>query len=439
MSDNEETPNELNNNLDEAKKSENKNNDDPLTWDDDPSTLSDEELKRRIKLLDRYKILQDLEHDELMMDLVGYTQETQDNRAVLDHYTKPPNLVSSVREIIELEPDELEDPEAYEKGELVKKVVIKTSTRVTYFLPQTALVDMGTLNPGDLIGVEKTTKNLVSKLPDEYDPRVKVMELDEKPQDTYADIGGYEEQVQELKEAIVMSLTHKDSFIKLGITPPKGCLMYGPPGVGKTLLARACAAETDACFLKLAGPQLVQMYIGDGAQVVREAFQLAREKAPTIIFIDEIDAVGSKRTDSEKAGDREVKRTMLELLNQLDGFTPTDDIKVLAATNRVDILDPALIRSGRLDRKIEFPLPDEETRVKILKIHSKKLAMDKDVDFGEIARSTEDFNGAEFKALCVEAAMLALRREAPAITHEDLIDAILEVKAKKKFNVVYHS
>lgn len=164
-----------------------------------------------------------------------------------------------------------------------------------------------------------------------------------------------------------------DKFKTLGITPPKGCLMYGPPGTGKTLLARACAAQTNACYLKLAGPALVQMYIGDGAKLVRDAFELAKEKAPAIIFIDELDAVGTKRFDSDKSGDREVQRTMLELLNQLDGFGSDSRIKVIAATNRIDILDPALLRSGRLDRKIEFPLPNESARQNILQIHARKL------------------------------------------------------------------
>lgn len=208
--------------------------------------------------------------------------------------------------------------------------------------------------------------------------------------------------------------------------------MYGPPGTGKTLLARACAAQTDATFLKLAGPQLVQMFIGDGAKLVRDCFALAKEKAPAIIFIDELDAVGTKRFDSEKSGDREVQRTMLELLNQLDGFASDDRVKVLAATNRVDVLDPALLRSGRLDRKIEFPLPNEEARAQILKIHSRKMTVDDAVNWPELARSTDEFGGAQLKAVCVEAGMIALRKGMVKIGHEHYVDAIAEVQAKKK-------
>lgn len=208
--------------------------------------------------------------------------------------------------------------------------------------------------------------------------------------------------------------------------------MYGPPGTGKTLLARACAAQTDATFLKLAGPQLVQMFIGDGAKLVRDCFALAKEKAPSIIFIDELDAIGTKRFDSEKSGDREVQRTMLELLNQLDGFASDDRVKVLAATNRVDVLDPALLRSGRLDRKIEFPLPNEEARAQIMRIHSRKMTVDDGVNWAELARSTDEFGGAQLKAVCVEAGMIALRSGQKKIIHEHYVDAIAEVQAKKK-------
>lgn len=221
-------------------------------------------------------------------------------------------------------------------------------------------------------------------------------------------------------------------MVKHSANMASGALMYGPPGTGKTLLARACAAQTDATFLKLAGPQLVQMFIGDGAKLVRDCFALAKEKAPAIIFIDELDAVGTKRFDSKKSGDREVQRTMLELLNQLDGFASDDRIKVLAATNRVDVLDPALLRSGRLDRKIEFPLPNEEARAQILKIHSRKMTVDASVNWGELARSTDEFGGAMLKAVCVEAGMIALRMGKNKISHEHYVDAIAEVQAKKK-------
>lgn len=202
-----------------------------------------------------------------------------------------------------------------------KSVVIKTTTRQTYFLPVAGLVEPENLKPGDLVGVNKDSYLILDTLPSEYDSRVKAMEVDTRPTEQYSDIGGLDKQIQELVEAVVLPMTHKERFKNLGIKPPKGVLMYGPPGTGKTLMARACAAQTQSCFLKLAGPQLVQMFIGDGAKLVRDAFALAKEKSPAIIFIDELDAIGTKRFDSEKAGDREVQRTMLELLNQLDGFS----------------------------------------------------------------------------------------------------------------------
>ena len=205
------------------------------------------------------------------------------------------------------------------------------------------------------------------------------------------------------------------------------------------LTARACAAQTNSCFLKLAGPQLVQMFIGDGAKLVRDAFSLAKEKAPTIIFIDEIDAVGTKRFDSDVSGDREVQRTMLELLNQLDGFQQNDDIKVIAATNRVDILDPALLRSGRIDRKIEFPLPNESSRANIMQIHSRKMNVNPNVNFSELARATVDFNGAQLKAVCVEAGMIALRNGHTELSHEDYVEAVSEVQSKKKKSLIYYA
>merc|ERR1712226_293197 len=264
-------------------------------------------------------------------------------------------------------------------------------------------------------------------------------EVDTRPTEQYSDIGGLDKQIEELVEAVVLPITHKDRFENLGIKPPKGVLLYGPPGTGKTLMARACAAQTNSCFLKLAGPQLVQMFIGDGAKLVRDAFALAKEKAPAIIFIDELDAIGTKRFDSEKAGDREVQRTMLELLNQLDGFSSTSDIKVIAATNRVDILDPALLRSGRLDRKIEFPHPTDEARARILQIHARKMNVNPDVNYEELARSTEDFNGAQPKAVCVEAGMLALRRDGVEVNHEDFNEGIVAVQAKKKTNLNYYA
>lgn len=321
-------------------------------------------------------------------------------------------------------------------------VIVKTTTRQTVYLPVAGLVPSKGLKPGDLVGTNKDSFLILDHLPSEYDPRVKAMEVDEKPTEDYSDVGGCDKQIQELVEAVVLPMTHADRFKALGIRPPKGVLLHGPPGTGKTLLARACAKSTNAVFLKLAGPSLVQMYIGDGAKMVRDAFELAKEKAKdkggAIIFIDEIDAIGTKRSEGEGGSDREVTRTMLELLNQLDGFTANEKVKVIAATNRPDTLDPALLRSGRLDRKVELPLPDEKSRMRIMQIHSRKMNVDEgDVNFEELARSTEDFNGAMLKAVCVEAGMIALRREGTIIKHEDFVEGIQAVQMKKKSEINY--
>ncbi|CAD6241841.1 unnamed protein product [Miscanthus lutarioriparius] len=411
--------------------------------DDQLASMSTEEIIRASRLLDNEIRVHKDELQRSNLELESIKEKTKENQEKIKLNKQLPYLVGNIVEILEMNPeDEAEedganiDLDSQRKG---KCVVLKTSTRQTIFLPVIGLVDPDKLKPGDLVGVNKDSYLILDTLPSEYDSRVKAMEVDEKPTEDYNDIGGLEKQIQELVEAIVLPMTHKDRFQKLGIRPPKGVLLYGPPGTGKTLMARACAAQTNATFLKLAGPQLVQMFIGDGAKLVRDAFQLAKEKAPCIIFIDEIDAIGTKRFDSEVSGDREVQRTMLELLNQLDGFSSDERIKVIAATNRADILDPALMRSGRLDRKIEFPHPSEEARARILQIHSRKMNVNPDVNFEELARSTDDFNGAQLKAVCVEAGMLALRRDATEVTHEDFNEGIIQVQAKKKSSLNYYA
>lgn len=398
----------------------------------------------RVRLLENeIRVLRD-DSNRLTHEKAGLADRIKENHEKIKLNNQLPYLVGNIVEILDMDlEDEDEEDGAVSyleaSGKKSKCVVLRTSTRQTVFLPVAGLVDPEQLKPGDLVGVNKDSYLILDTLPAEYDSRVKAMEVDEKPTEDYSDIGGLDKQIQELREAIVLPITHKDRFAALGIKPPKGVLLYGPPGTGKTLIARACAAQTNATFLKLAGPSLVQMFIGDGAKMVRDAFALAKEKAPAIIFIDEIDAVGTTRRDNEMSGDREVQRTMLELLNQLDGFSSTDDVKIIAATNRPDTLDPALMRSGRLDRKIEFPHPNDEARSKILRIHSRKMNVSPDVNFEELGRSTDDFNAAQLKAVCVEAGMLALRRDAIVVTHEDFNDAIIEVQAKKKTSLNYYA
>lgn len=409
--------------------------------DDDILQSSTADIITRRQLLENDIKVMKLEHRRLMNERGGLKERIKDNKEKIENNRQLPYLVGNVVELLDVDAEETEeganvDLDSTHAG---KSAVVKTSTRQTVFLPLIGLVDPETLKPGDLIGVNKDSYLVLDTLPAEYDSRVKAMEVDEKPTETYSDIGGLDKQIEELDEAVVSPMKQSDKFKKIGIKAPKGALMYGPPGTGKTLLARACAAQTNATFLKLAAPQLVQMFIGDGAKLVRDAFALAKEKAPAIIFIDELDAIGTKRFDSDKSGDREVQRTMLELLNQLDGFGSDDRVKVLAATNRVDVLDPALLRSGRLDRKIEFPLPTEEARAGILQIHSRQMTVDNSINWQELARSTDEFNGAQLKAVCVEAGMIALRSGKSKITHEDFVEAITEVQARKSKSVSFYA
>eukprot|EP00922_Rhytidocystis_sp_ex-Travisia-forbesii_P052133 GHVS01077378.1.p1 GENE.GHVS01077378.1~~GHVS01077378.1.p1 ORF type:complete len:449 (-),score=79.13 GHVS01077378.1:290-1636(-) len=410
--------------------------DDEIGGSDEVVRMSAGDLRIRANLIDsEIKVLKS-EHARLRHELNNSQERIKENIEKIKLNRQLPYLVANVVEALDASAEDGEedggvaDIDSLRKG---KSMVIKTSTRQTVFLPVIGLVPEEELKPGDLVGVNKDSYLILDKLPAEYDSRVKAMEVDERPTEEYSDIGGLDKEIQELVEAIVLPMTHKERFEAIGIKPPKGVLMHGPPGTGKTLLARACAAQTKATFLKLAGPQLVQMFIGDGAKMVRDAFNLAKEKSPAIIFIDELDAIGTKRFDSELSGDREVQRTMLELLNQLDGFSSDDRVKVIAATNRPDTLDPALLRSGRLDRKIELPHPNEDSRARILQIHSRKMNVNKDdVNFQELSRCTDDFNGAQLKAVCVEAGMVALRRGATELGHEDFVEGIAAVQAKKK-------
>eukprot|EP00792_Barthelona_sp_PAP020_P006533 TRINITY_DN3023_c0_g3_i2.p1 TRINITY_DN3023_c0_g3~~TRINITY_DN3023_c0_g3_i2.p1 ORF type:complete len:466 (+),score=154.77 TRINITY_DN3023_c0_g3_i2:33-1430(+) len=298
-----------------------------------------------------------------------------------------------------------------------------------------SFVDRDLLVPGTRVLLHHRTNSVIGVLEDETDPMVSVMKVDEAPTESYADIGGLEEQIMEIRETIELPLTRPDLYESIGINPPKGVILYGPPGTGKTLLARAVARETSATFLRVVGSELIQKYLGEGPKLVRELFAAAKEMAPAIVFIDEIDAVGTKRFDARSSGEKEIQRTMLELLNQLDGFDNRGDVKVIVATNRIDSLDPALIRPGRIDRKIEFPLPSIDTKRQIFQIHTKRMTLSEDVDLDGLISAKDEISGADIKAICSEAGLLALRQRRMKVTMEDFEKARDKVLTKKDDDV----
>ncbi|KAJ2759990.1 26S proteasome regulatory subunit 8, partial [Coemansia sp. BCRC 34490] len=292
-------------------------------------------------------------------------------------------------------------------------------------------IDIALLTPSTRVGLQSETYKVLKILPNKIDPLVSLMMVEKVPDSTYDMIGGLDKQIKEIKEVIELPVKHPELFEALGIAQPKGVLLYGPPGTGKTLLARAVAHHTDCRFIRVSGSELVQKYIGEGSRMVRELFVMAREHAPSIIFMDEIDSIGSSRGEGGSSGsDSEVQRTMLELLNQLDGFEPTQSIKVIMATNRIDILDSALLRPGRIDRKIEFPPPNEIARTDILRIHSRKMNLTRGINLRKIAERMSGASGAEVKGVCTEAGMYALRERRVHVTQEDFEMAVSKIMKK---------
>lgn len=359
-----------------------------------------------------------------------YRERAQNLRRLEAQRNELNSKVRLLREELQL----LQEPGSY-VGEVVKamgknKVLVKVNPEGKYVVDLDKSIDVTEIKPNLRVALRNDSYVLHKILPSKVDPLVSLMRVEKVPDSTYETIGGLEKQVKEIKEVIELPIKHPEIFESLGIAQPKGVLLYGPPGTGKTLLARAVAHHTDCCFIRVSGSELVQKYIGEGSRMVRELFVMAREHAPSIIFMDEVDSIGSSRIEGSEGGDSEVQRTMLELLNQLDGFESSTSIKVLMATNRLDILDDALIRPGRIDRKIEFPNPNEGARADILKIHSRKMNLMRGIDLSKIAEKLPGASGAEIKAVCTEAGMYALRERRVHVTQEDFEMSVGKVMAK---------
>jgi len=365
-------------------------------------------LEKRLRNLETEKQLLDAERLRLEQELHSLRNE-------IDRLREPPLVSATIIDFLD------------DKG----RAIVKSSTGPSFVVNTSRKVKNENLKPGMRVALNQRTFAIMECLPTKLDPFVKGMEvIDSIPDITYNDVGGLEDQMVEVRETVELPLKKPELFEKIGIEPPKGVLLYGPPGTGKTLLAKAVAHETEATFIRIIGSELVQKFIGEGARLVREIFNLAKEKAPTILFIDELDAIGSQRLKIATSGDREVQRTLMQLLSELDGFEQRGDVKIIGATNRIDILDPALLRPGRFDRIIEFPIPDDESRLSIFKIHTKKLKTEEKVDFKRLVSLTEGATGADIKAIATEAGMFAIRKEADAITSKDFIDAVDKVMKK---------
>ncbi|SCV00568.1 LAMI_0G05930g1_1 [Lachancea mirantina] len=325
----------------------------------------------------------------------------------------------------------LQEPGSY-VGEVVKvvsdkKVLVKIQPEGKYIVDIAKDINVKDLKPSQRVCLKSDSYTLHKILENKVDPLVSLMMVEKVPDSTYDMVGGLTKQIKEIKEVIELPVKHPELFESLGIAQPKGVILYGPPGTGKTLLARAVAHHTDCKFIRVSGAELVQKYIGEGSRMVRELFIMAREHAPSIIFMDEIDSIGSSRVEGSSGGDSEVQRTMLELLNQLDGFETSKNIKIIMATNRLDILDPALLRPGRIDRKIEFPPPTVASRTEILRIHSRKMNLTRGINLKKIAEKMNGCSGADVKGVCTEAGMYALRERRIHVTQEDFELAVAKV------------
>jgi 26S proteasome regulatory subunit T2 len=385
-----------------------------------PTVVPSSKCKLRLLKLDRVKDFLLMEQEFIRNHEVfkPHEERDQEEREKLEELRGTPLGVGTLEELID-------DNHA----------IVSSSVGPEYYVNILSSVNQDLLDPGCAVLLHNKTMSIVGILQDDEDPMVSVMKVEKAPLETYADIGGLEEQIQEIKEAVELPLSHPELYEDIGIRPPKGVILYGEPGTGKTLLAKAVANQTSATFLRVVGSELIQKYLGDGPKLVRELFRVADDLSPTIVFIDEIDAVGTKRYDSSSGGTREIQRTMLELLNQLDGFDERGDVKVIMATNKIESLDPALIRPGRIDRKIEFPLPDIKTKRHIFNIHTSKMTLSDDVDLEKFVMAKDELSGADIKAVCTEAGMLALRERRMKVCQEDFVKAKEKALYRKKGNV----
>ncbi|BDA42297.1 26S proteasome regulatory subunit 4 homolog [Coccomyxa sp. Obi] len=385
-----------------------------------PGITPNAKCKLRLLKLERVKdwLLMEEEFVSNQERLKPQEERNEEERTKVDELRGSPMSVGSLEEII----DE-------------NHAIVSSLVGPEYYVNIMSFVDKSQLEPGCSILLHNKVLSVVGILQDEADPMVSVMKVEKAPLESYADVGGLEQQVQEIKEAVELPLTHPELYEDIGIKPPKGVILYGEPGTGKTLLAKAVANSTSATFLRVVGSELIQKYLGDGPKLVRELFRVADELAPSIVFIDEVDAIGAKRYESQSGGEREIQRTMLELLNQMDGFDARGDVKVIMATNRIESLDPALIRPGRIDRKIEFPLPDTKTKRRIFGIHTGRMTLSADVNLEEFVLSKDELSGADIKAMCTEAGLLALRERRMRVTHTDFKKAKEKVLYKKKEGV----
>eukprot|EP01125_Pyxidicula_operculata_P009731 TRINITY_DN3192_c0_g2_i1.p1 TRINITY_DN3192_c0_g2~~TRINITY_DN3192_c0_g2_i1.p1 ORF type:complete len:444 (+),score=129.77 TRINITY_DN3192_c0_g2_i1:123-1454(+) len=385
-----------------------------------PAVTPHARCKLKLLKLDRIKdyLLMEEEFIQNQEILKPREEKTQEERTKVDDIRGTPMSVGTLEELI----DE-------------NHAIVSSAVGPEYYVPILSFVDKDMIEPGCAVLLHNKNMAVVGLLQDEVEPMVSVMKVDKAPLESYGDVGGLDKQIQEIKEAVELPLTNPELYEEIGIRPPKGVILYGPPGTGKTLLAKAVANATSATFLRVTGSELIQKYLGDGPKLVRELFRVAEEHAPSIIFMDEIDAVGTKRYESNSGGEREIQRTMLELLNQLDGFDARGDVKVIMATNRIDSLDPALIRPGRIDRKIEFPLPDLKTLQRIFNIHTSKMTLAPDVKFNELIHAKDRLSGADIRAICTEAGLLGLRERRMCVTMNDFQKAKENVLYRKNENV----